>query len=76
MKITKVKGTKLSWHSGGMYRPSYHTDDAVDVEVWNRGTENGVRGDIGPFLKVGDLYFTKKQALELARVIAEEAEKM
>lgn len=76
MNIVKVKATKLSWHSGGHYAPSYYTTDKMDVEVWERGTENGVRGKVGPFLKVGDIYLTKTQALELARVVAEEAAKM
>lgn len=76
MSITKVKATKLDWHSGGMYASSYYTTDQVDLEVRQRGTENGVRGTVGPFLKVGDIYLTKKQAVELARVIAEEAANM
>lgn len=75
--IVKVKVTKLDWHSGGMYRSSYYTTEKVDLEVWHRGKENGVNGkDVGPFLKVGDIYLTKKQAEELSRVIAEEAVKM
>lgn len=68
--------TKLEWHSGGMYRPSYYTTDKAEVDVRRRDAENGIRGKVGPFLMVGDICLTKKQAMNLAKAIAEEAEKM
>ncbi len=72
----KVKCSELSWHSGGMYSSSYYTSDDVNIDVYIRGAEHGVRGDIGPFLKVGDMYFTKKQVEKLAQAIADEVAKM
>lgn len=56
--------------------PYYFTTEKVDLEVFQMGKEQGVRGKIGPFLQVGKICLTKQQAIKLAAVISEEAAKM
>ena len=72
----KLEACKLCYHSGGMRGPYYFTTEKVDLEVSQSGKEQGVKGKIGPFLKVGEIYLTKQQAMRLAVAIYEEVTKM
>lgn len=72
----EVKGNELKYHSGGMRGPSYFTTATAFLDVRLKKEESGVNGKIGPFIKVGDVYFTKQQAEELAQTIAAEAAKI
>lgn len=72
----KAKGCQLRYHSGGMRGPGYFTTEPAELDVQPGRKVPGVRGEVGPFLRVGDIYFTKHQALQLAQAIAEQAAAM
>lgn len=57
--------------------PAYFIQREADVEICQtKGCERGERGSIGPFIKIGNQYFTKSQATELAKLINDQITRM